>query len=312
MYAKLVGGILATRMSVTVVICTRNRASVLARCLDHFRRIEDPGCPWEMAVVDNGSTDQTPRVLEDFARNAPCPVWTLREPIPGASRSKNLAIGRSSSPIISLVDDDCYVRPDHLKRILEVFHDPAIGYTGGSVLLFDPTDAPVAIGAWDAPRRIPARESFDIGILLGANLAIRRVVWEQLGGFDPLLGPGTPVCGAEDADLVQRACDAGWDGFLNPDCVVYHHHGRKPGADVFRLRANYCLGDGAVRAKLLLAGGGAGRPLGRARKRQLKHAYWALHKLCSQGEYRLAGYLLLGAWRYCLARLKQAIRRRGA
>jgi len=268
-----------------------------------------------MAVVDNGSTDQTPRVLEDFARNAPCPFWTLREPIPGASRSKNLAIERSSSAIISLVDDDCYVRPDHLRRIIEVFDDPAIGYMGGSVLLYDPQDAPVAICTWDSPRRIPARESFDVGILLGANLAIRRVVWEQLGGFDPLLGPGTPVYGAEDADLVERACDAGWDGFLNPDCVVYHHHGRKPGPDVRRLRANYCLGDGAVRIKLLLSGREPrpkGSGCGGDRKRQLKHAYWALHKLCGQGEYRLAGYLLLGAWRYGLARLRQAIRRRGA
>jgi GT2 family glycosyltransferase len=86
----------------------------------------------------------------------------------------------------------------------------------------------------------------------GANLAVRREVLAAIGGFDPLLGPGTPCVAAEDIELVARAVWAGWRARYDPAPVVSHHHGRKPGEEADRVRRGYDYGRGAYYTKFLL------------------------------------------------------------
>jgi hypothetical protein len=83
-------------------------------------------------------------------------------------------------------------------------------------------------------------------------MGVRREVIDMIGGFDPLLGAGSPLKAAEDADLLARACAAGWLGVYDPRPVVAHHHGRKPGLEVASLRNGYAYGRGAYYAKALL------------------------------------------------------------
>ena len=81
-------------------------------------------------------------------------------------------------------------------------------------------------------------------------MAARRSVLEALGGFDELLGAGTPYP-SEDVDLVSRASAAGWRGVYDPRPVVAHHHRRRSDSQVDTLRHAYDLGRGAYYAKCL-------------------------------------------------------------
>ena len=74
--------------AVSLVLCTRNRAEQLKVCLEYVAR-QNPSCSWELVVVDNGSTDDTGKVLAEYAAKAPFPTQVLYEGRPGKSRGLN-------------------------------------------------------------------------------------------------------------------------------------------------------------------------------------------------------------------------------
>lgn len=236
--------------AISLILCTRNRAETLKRCLDHIAQIRSAHA-WELVVVDNGSTDGTGDILTTFASRACFPVRLFHESRPGKSRSLNLALRESQGEIVAFLDDDCYVAADHIDRVREVFADPKIGFAGGRVELFDPTDFPMTIKTATERELYPPRTYIEGGSLLGANMMFRRSVLETIGGFDTDLGPGTMFI-AEDPEAQARASFAGWWGLYTPDVVVAHHHGRKAG-DMGSLWRRYSNGTGAYRVKLLLA-----------------------------------------------------------
>src|SRR5205823_3697565 len=91
------------------------------------------------------------------------------------------------------------------------------------------------------------------GSIQGANMAFRRSILLDMGGFDALLGPGALLMACEDIDAVARASAKGWQGKYHPEAVVRHHHGRKA-ADAPALWKGYAVGRGAYHMKLLLRG----------------------------------------------------------
>src|SRR5262249_47677192 len=149
-----------------------NRYPVLRTCLEHVERLQSPG-EWELILVDNGSTDRTSDLLHSFAEKAPFRVTLVYEPRPGLGRARNAGIARASGEIIAFTDDDCYVRPDFLIRILEVFQDEGVGFMGGRILLYDESDAPITIRP-ETELRVIEPYTFIRGELVGANMAARR------------------------------------------------------------------------------------------------------------------------------------------
>jgi glycosyltransferase involved in cell wall biosynthesis len=243
---------------ISLIICTRNRASRLAVCLEHLGRLQPPIGGWELIIVDNGSTDDTAKVITEFARAAEFPVIHLHEPRPGLGRARNAGVARARGDIYAFTDDDCYVSPEFLVQVCRVFEEPALGYMGGRITRHDPTDDPATTKEAMAAQPIAAYAFVPVGAIHGANMAVRREVMDRIGGFDPLLGAGAPLRAAEDLDLLSRASGAGWAGSYDPRPVVAHHHGRKPGKDVERLKAAYDYGCGACFAKALLDPGRRG------------------------------------------------------
>lgn len=241
------------RPEVSLVICTRNRADHLRGCLHHLARLA-PSCAWELVIVDNGSSDETGALLTAFARDARSPLKLLREEMPGVSRAKNTGWAAASGSVIAFTDDDCYVAPDYIDKVVGAFTDPKVGFAGGRVELYDPADYPITIQTSTQRALIQPRSLVPAGAIHGANMMFRRQVLETIGGFDVDLGPGTNVLAAEDLDAQARASLAGWWGLYTPEPVVAHHHGRTE-KDVPALQRAYALGRGAHMAKLAFAAG---------------------------------------------------------
>jgi glycosyltransferase involved in cell wall biosynthesis len=253
---RLVGGrspaAVNTAPAVSLIVCTRNRASRLAACLHHITRLEPPAGGWELVVVDNASTDDTPRLIDELARAATFPVRHVREPRPGLGRARNAGIARAGGDIYAFTDDDCYVRPDFLWQVCRVFEQETLGWAGGRIVLYDPTDDPATTKDQPHAELIAPYTFVAVGTIHGANMAMRRQVITAIGAFDPALGAGAPLRSGEDLDLVSRASWAGWPGTYDPRPVVAHHHGRKPGKQVQALKSAYDHGIGACFAKALL------------------------------------------------------------
>lgn len=245
------------KTALSLVICTRNRADRLRRCLDAVAEIRSSRA-WEVVLVDNGSTDDTPRVVDRARETFPVPLRLVEEPVLGVSRARNAGWRSASGSIVSYIDDDCYPAGDFVDRILECFESEGrLGFLGGAVLPYDSSDALVTIVAGRDPIEIAPRGFVTPGLMICANLAFRREVLQAIGGFDVVFGYGAGFTGdvdavVEDVDAAARVSAAGWCGRYDPDVVVRHHHGRKPGPQVKSLRRGYDVGRGAFFAKCAL------------------------------------------------------------
>jgi glycosyltransferase involved in cell wall biosynthesis len=237
-------------MRLSVVVCTRNRASQLRACLDSIGGLS-VAVPWELVVVDNGSTDETADVLRRFGRVFLHPLTVVEEPHPGLGRARNRGWRATAGELIAFTDDDCYPADDYLSQIVACFEDSRLGFVGGRVLLFDPTDFPMTIQELDHRVEIDPKTFIRAGLIHGANFAFRREVLEAIGGFDDGFGAGTPFC-CEDVDALARAAASGWRGAYDPRPLVYHHHRRKTRDEAMRLKRAYDVGRGVYYVKSIL------------------------------------------------------------
>lgn len=238
----------------SVLVNTRDRAASLRRLLGSLAEVDVDGISVEVVVVDNASSDDTPRVVADAAASCSYPVHYAHEPTPGASRAKNTGLRLARGRLLAFTDDDCVVEPTYARAVVEAFALERFDYCGGRSLLLDPADAPYAIKPSTSFRLIPPRSFVPAGAVLGLNMAWRAEVVRSLGGFDPMFGPGTPYRG-DEIDLCARASHAGHWGAFVPSILVYHGHGRKPGSS--ELRENQRGDDvarGAYYASCLLRG----------------------------------------------------------
>lgn len=240
--------------SLSLVVCTYNRANSLGGCLGAIANIRPPaGVNFEFILVDNGSTDHTRDVFEDWQSSFPFPAHRIFEIAKGVGNGLNRGYRNSKGAIVAFTDDDCYPDPGFASTVLAAFQDPAVGVVTGRILLFDPDDAPLTIETSQVAQIFPAGKYVRPGQFTGANLSFRREALDAIGGFDPLFGPGSYIGSGADCDAASRVCRAGWDGKYDPRIVVHHHHGRKQG-DSAALHRRYAIGSGGYHMKLLLEG----------------------------------------------------------
>jgi GT2 family glycosyltransferase len=236
---------------ISLVICTRNRAAQLKRCLTRVAAVRS-SANWELVVVNNDSSDVTADVISDFAKSASFPVVQTYEPVPGLGRAHNAGLSVSHGRIIAFIDDDCYPASDYVENVLKVFKDPTIGFAGGRITLYASDDYPITIKDSPAPQFFPPCSLIPAGELHGANMMFRRQAIAEIGGFDNDFGPGA-LFNCEDIDAFARASLAGWWGMYSPEPVVAHHHGRRA-RDIPALKRSYAVGRGAYLAKFTLHG----------------------------------------------------------
>jgi glycosyltransferase involved in cell wall biosynthesis len=285
----------AVRPKISLIVCTRNRSERLPEFFAHLARLEFPADDWELIIVDHASSDRTPQAIEAFATSAAMPVCHILATTGALTGAKNIALTHARGDILAFTDDDCYLRPDYLRALTDVFGEEDVGVVGGRVVLHDPTDARLSIRDVETCTDIAPHTFVNAGTIHGANMAIRRDVVRAVGGFDPLFGPGTRCMAAEDVEYVARAVWAGWRARYDPRPVVAHHHGRKPGVETERYRSTYDYGRGAYYTKYLM------RP--RARRVYLREWIACTRRGSGAVRIRRLARELAGGRRYLFERL---------
>ena len=197
-------------MTVTVAVCTRDRAPVLALALADLRA-ELAGAPdVDVLVVDNGSTDATPDVLAALA-DWPA-LRAVQEPTPGLSHARNRALAETTADWVVYLDDDAFVRPGWRDALLGAVARPGVRLVGGPIeprfpaappAWFDPDQSRRTFGP-EGPLPDPAaRRGFS-----GGNLAVERRSLAAVGGFDPGLGMVAGALGlGEETEMAGRLFD---------------------------------------------------------------------------------------------------------
>lgn len=239
-------------MDISLIVCTRNRGTILA---SHLESLEKLVCtaPFEIIIVNNGSVDNTSHLLKQFQKTSTHNIVICKESEPGLSKARNHGISIAKGDIIAFTDDDCYPQPDYIQQVYNIFkYRPHLGFIGGKVLLYDNTDKIMAIQPRDITVEIHPGSFIKAGYIHGANFAFRREALISIGGFDEQLGLGSKFASAEDVDILTRLSFHGIAGAYVPDPVVYHHHRRKTMKQYVTVRKRNVRGRGAYYAKCLL------------------------------------------------------------
>ena len=180
----------------SVIVPARNVAGTIDACLGALGD-EAARTPLEVIVVDNGSRDDT------VARARRFPGRVIELPPGGfVSASRNAGARAARAAVLAFVDSDCVVRPGWAAAILDVLEDASIGATG---CRHDIRDAPSWVEwGWDRAHHVRLTAPREVPYLPAGNLAVRRPLFLELGGFDETLETG------EDPDLCKRIAGAGF------------------------------------------------------------------------------------------------------
>jgi GT2 family glycosyltransferase len=247
--------------SVTVVVCTRNRADALRRCLASVAdaKARCPQVSVEVIVVDNGSSDDT----HDVVRSAPLPVRLVEEHHVGLAAARNAGVKNATGTLIAFTDDDCCVGPNYFYDMLRHFlPDDVPVIRTGRVELGDKTDDPRGSTKIDTIKIRYRYPMHPAAIGLGCNMVIPASVFAHIGLFDERFGRGAPFPSGEEGDFFYRAHLQRVPITYVPNMTVYHCHGRK----MYSALSDDVMATGALYAK----------------HRMYNYFYWELRKAAHQ------------------------------
>ncbi len=244
---------------ISLIICSRNRAATLRECLASLDAQVLRRFDVEVVVVDSASDDDTGKVIAAYAEGASTPVRCLRAELPGVARAQNLALQHATGELLVFTDDDCRLSPDYFDTLAAHFDRNIYDYGGGRILHGEAdADDRMAATDWLGEEEVmvlPPRSMLLPGTIQGANMFFMRRVFEHIGGFSELLGPGSVVGSGADTEFSMRACLAGFRGVCLGQVRIFHHHGNRAGsAEAARVVLRYARGRGGFFASLVAQG----------------------------------------------------------
>jgi len=223
----------------SVIVCTYNRSRNLPDCLAKLAEQEDAqAVDWEVLVVDNNSSDDTPQRVEMLSVELPIKIRHVREPLQGLNYARNLGIMSSHGRYFAFVDDDIHVSPRWLASLYRAFKETDADAVGGRIHLEPSIKLPpwIAPGSetlgflgyqdfGDQPFRMDGRRQYPFG----GNMSFNRRVVEKIGLFNPKLGRkgegrkrGELFKGAETDYFHRLAATGDARIFYEPRAIVYH------------------------------------------------------------------------------------------
>jgi glycosyltransferase involved in cell wall biosynthesis len=198
---------------VSVIVPARNAASFLRRCLTALRA--EPSDDFEILVVDDASTDETPAIAESMGAR----VIRL-ESVRGPSGARNVAAREARGKYLFFVDSDVVVRPGAVKRVGDLLdRDPRTTAVFGSYDAEPEARTTLSqyrnlLHHWVHQNGRPAASTFWAGCG-----AVRRQVFLHLGGFDETAYPRPCI---EDIELGYRLRESDHRILLDRDLLCTH------------------------------------------------------------------------------------------
>jgi glycosyltransferase involved in cell wall biosynthesis len=209
---------------VSVILCTYNREQWIGDAIQSLLDLRtDDGVNYEIIVVDNASTDNTPAVIAEIALTAERPVRYVRETRQGPSAARNRGIAEANGEWLAFIDDDERADPDWLLELLAMTAKKGARVSGGAVRLISTEPGAQVLspmlgrvlnpaGSRTKECRYGPRYALQSG-----NQLLHRSVFEEAGVYEESWTEG-----GEDTELFTRLHGAGIEAWYNPKAIVLH------------------------------------------------------------------------------------------
>ena len=206
----------------SIIIPVRNDEQNLTRCLASLERLQiDPGM-FEVIVVDNGSTDNTPAAANRFTNSLPLTILERPDVYISAVRNTGAAAARGS--YLAFLDSDCEAHPDWLQQASQAISGGCTGVFGSFYLIPDGSSWVARHWYDERGRKGPG----EISYLPAGDLFVSRDLFQKLQGFDESIQTN------EDFEFCQRARAGGSPVTCVPSLGVIHWGTPQSLSDFFR------------------------------------------------------------------------------
>lgn len=228
-------------MELSVILCTYNRSNVLIRTLKSIQSQDLPeNFAWEVVVVDNNSTDDTPEKVREFAETSELVVRYVKEKKQGLSHARNKGVAEARGRYLHFTDDDEIADKDLIREIYGTFKTYKCDCVGGRIYLKCEEKMPkwLTKELWGFLGYLNYGDNtFQMDeqrYPFGGNMTFSQEVFKRIGLFNVNMGrKGDQLFGGEEVDFFQRLLSAGGKGVYQPKALVYHIIGKS------RLKKNY-------------------------------------------------------------------------
>lgn len=223
---------------VSIIIPVYNKLEYTKQCLNALLETIEVG-KTEIIIVDNASTDDTPKWLHDFSKKWPhIKVLRQKENL-GFAKACNIGAKIARGKYLLFLNNDTVPLRDWLDELLQAIEsDNRIGIVGSKLLFPDNTIQHAGVAIANTPNRIspfhifykkpsnysPANIKRYLQVVTGACMLVKKDLFQELGGFDE-----TFINGYEDVDFCLRAVEKGYKVLYNPKSVLYHYESVTPG-----------------------------------------------------------------------------------
>jgi glycosyltransferase involved in cell wall biosynthesis len=205
----------------TIQLCTYKRPHLLARVLEACFDQAVPPDAYDVVLVNDGSPDDTPAVIERVRPSARCRFTVIHQANAGLARARNAGLARSTGERIAFIDDDVLPTPvfvaEHLRS--DERHGDVI--VRGAVIntaSFDYLPPPV----WSVA-------NYSANYFWTSNVSVRRARLDRAGGgFDDAFAE----YGWEDIELGMRLRELGTRAVFNRLAVAFHFKPPPQGTNV--------------------------------------------------------------------------------
>lgn len=203
------------RPSVAIIVPVYNDSSGIRTTIESLQPHLDTESV-NLYVVDNGSTDSTPSVIEAYAKDSEVIVHLSETEIQSSYAARNTGIQHSDANVLAFLDADMTVSKEWLEIALASFEKKSTDYMASDVELTLPERSTLA-ARYDHHTGFPVEQYIERQHFAPTCcLFVRRAVFEDVGLFDPRLISGG------DKEFGRRVHAAAYDLEFAPEPTVYH------------------------------------------------------------------------------------------